>query len=195
MPDKVYQVLNSGINAGVLMSNTMNIRATAGAALTAANLNAAIAQIRVFYAALAAYNPSTQVWTAGTRVLELDSANPALPPVIMGCTPAAVVAGTGGVQTINQACLCIAWRTGTAGRSYRGRTFFGALAASVVAGGVVGSGIVTAVNNAANALITNLFALTPSCHLTVYSRKVGVCTDITSGVTDSLPDVLRSRKR
>jgi hypothetical protein len=195
MATKVYQVLNTGINGTVALSSTMYLKTFTAGTATAAELNAGIAVIRTFFDQLKTLSPSTNFWTAGNRVLELDWTAPATPPVIMGTTAAAVVAGTGGVQTINQAAICIAWRTATAGRRYRGRTFYGTLAATAVAGGVMSAGLVTTVVNAGTALITGLQALATPLYLSVYSRSAPAVTSIISCNTDQIPDVLRSRKR
>lgn len=191
----LYQVLNTGVNNSIQMSNTMYLSGFSNQVLTTAELNAGITRITAFYTAHASFLTSTCFWTAGTRVLELDMEDPSAPPVIKGTTAGTTVAGTGGVQTINQAAICIAWRTAIAGRSYRGRTFMGVLAATAVAGGTMSGGLTGSVIAAGNNLITTLAALATPLHLVVYSRKVPACPPITSCYTDAVPDVLRSRKR
>lgn len=191
----LYRVLNTGTNNTILMSNTMCLIKGAGAVATVADLNAGIGAIRTFYNSLTSLKCNSDAWIPGAKVTEFDPANPGTPGTIMGTTPGAVVTGIGGVQTINQAAACISWRTATAGRSYRGRTFIGVLAASAVAGGVFTSGQVGTFTNAANALLANLTALATPLGLVVYSPKLLGWTLITSGATDAIPDVLRSRKR
>src|SRR3990172_742081 len=151
----LYQFLNSGSHQTVVMSNTMYLGTPAQGELTVPELTAAVTPIRAWYTSMSTFNGAETFWVPAARVLKIDPANPSAPPEVMPVTPGAAVQGTGGVATASQLAICVNWRTVLAGRSYRGRTFAGALSSAQVAGGSLTPTAVTGINAACATLISS----------------------------------------
>jgi hypothetical protein len=176
--------------------------------------NAILAPFKTFWDSIAAYrNSSTSVQT-GSRVLYfLESwwtkpvGRPGAagyvkgffntPPVIVAATPSNSINGTGGSPVPQQLASVISWRTSTSGRSGRGRTYLGNLAAAAQSGPVITAAFVTAVNSGCTTLISSVGALPVApggnAKLGVWSPTVGVCREILTGSTDATWDTMRSR--
>lgn len=107
--------------------------------------------------------------------------------------------GTGGVATAGNAAGVVSWRTGNIGRSFRGRTYFGGLAAGELTNAqFLAAGTVTALSVWGTTLIDAMGAI--GCKLAVLSRfaagvlrVTGLLTEIISVVVDSKVDSQRRR--
>jgi hypothetical protein len=95
-------------------------------------------------------------------------------PII--ATLARTVNGTAsGLAAPVQLTAVVSWRTTTAGRSYRGRTYLGPLAMAAINSPTLTSAALTAIGNASLALIGHN-------HLVVHSHKTGASTLVTSAI-------------
>ncbi len=128
-----------------------------------------------FYTAMKTYYPNTVAWTACSSVLDLS----VVPPTIVAATPSSVTGASAGSCGAAQLSQVVTWRTASAGRSYRGRTYFGPFLYSACADGIWGSGQTTALQTAAAALISSI-AANGSLKLCVLSRRHNTVTPITS---------------
>jgi hypothetical protein len=181
---------------------------------TTADGNTILAPFKTFYDAHAAYRTNATSFTIGSRMLWfLESwwVKPVIDPithkvttrgyfttepVIVGATALSSTTGSGGAGLPPQLASVVSWRSTVSGRSGRGRTYLGNLAASAMSGATVAAAAVTAVNNASTALITAVNGLAPPsgpCHMAVWSPTKGVAREIISGAMDSTFDTMRSR--
>lgn len=180
---------------------------------TTADGNAILAPFKTFYDAHAAYRTNATSFTIGSRMLwyleswwvkpVFDSSGNLVTrghfttePVIVGATALASTTGSGGAGLPPQLASVVSWRTTVSGRSGRGRTYLGNLAAAAMTGAQVAPAMVTAVNNASSALITAVNALAPPsgpCHMAVWSPTKGIAREIISGAMDATFDTMRSR--
>jgi len=198
----------AGTNVAV---NTWHVSVNGQPLVTEANniVNA----VKAFYDALAAYRPTGSTVVTGSRVLyfqeqwwtkpTLDANGNQLTkgkfntdPFIVAATSATSSAGTGGTQIPPQLASVVSWRTATAGRSGRGRTYLGNLASAAQQVNIVASAFVTAANSAAGTLITAIAAIQAAgapAALAVWSPTKGVLRPILSGSMDATFDTMRSR--
>jgi hypothetical protein len=120
-------------------------------------------------------------------------------PLIIGATPVTSTVGSGGALQPPQLASVVSWRSAVSGRSGRGRTYLGNLAAGAAASDKLSASFVTTVNTAAATLITAVKAVTvggaSTVAFTVWSPTKGLCRDILSGFTDVTWDTMRSRVR
>lgn len=124
-------------------------------------------------------------------------------PQYVAATPQTVAGGSGGVVQALQLACCVSWRTPFAGRSYRGRTFLGPLAANSVNMPLLATSFVSAVNSAAATLIagaSGTFKLSVLSKTGNHVKKNGTVTwhdgfttHITSASTTSAIKTMRSR--
>lgn len=105
------------------------------------------------------------------------------------------VSGTSGAQGPNLVQIVVGWRTASATRSGRGRTFIGPLAgaANDAATGGPTAGIVTAVQTAATELVEDS-ASANGWAIGVLSTKTGVFRETTGASVKNRFGVLRSRR-
>jgi len=118
-------------------------------------------------------------------------------PIIIGATSHIGSAGTGGAALPPQLATVVSWRTATAGRSGRGRTYVGNLATVAMTGPAVTAATVSAINTAATNLIAAIAAITVAgqlqCRLAVWSPTKGLIREVLSGSSDATFDTMRSR--
>jgi len=103
---------------------------------------------------------------------------------------------TGGVTgdfTPNNAALVISWRTGAIGRSFRGRSFMGAIAESLTIGSSVVSAYLTQAVAFAARNITGWTVNSIFYNAVVASRAKTVLTVIVSAIIDAAIDSQRRR--
>lgn len=199
----------SGLNTCV---NTWHV-AGSNVNPTTADGNTILAPFKTFYDAHAAYRLNASSFLIGSRLLWfLESwwtkpiGKPGQPgyvrggfntePVIVGATAISSTAGSGGASIPPQLASVVSWRTTVSGRSGRGRTYLGNLAVAAQNANQIQPAMLTAVNNAASALIAAVNALAPPsgpCHMAVWSPTKGVAREIISGSMDGTFDTMRSR--
>lgn len=199
----------SGLNTCV---NTYHVFAVPG--ITLSEVNALLAPFKTFYDAFAAQRATGTSFTIGSRVLFWQDTwwtkpvgkpgQPGYvkgffntPPTIYAATTLASTSGTGGNPLPPQLASVISWKTSSAGRSYRGRTYLGNLGQSAMStsGGVIGTAL-TAFNNAAAALLTNIAGVPVSGGLPalgIWSPTLGKLTTVLTGSSDTTFDTMRSR--
>lgn len=117
-------------------------------------------------------------------------------PLVIGATPQTTALGAGGTAIPPQLASVVSWRTATAGRSGRGRTYLGNLGASAQTNALVTSGFVTAMGTSSATLITAVRAVSVSgtpAYLCVWSPTKGTTREILSGFMDATFDTMRSR--
>ena len=113
--------------------------------------------------------------------------------------------GTGGTSHAPaQICMVVSWRTATATRSGRGRTYLGPLSLGAVeTTGALKTTSCATVSTAATTLIAALAAIAADCYLVVWRRPVkdkvthfvtpGAATQITSASVSTNPYTQRRR--
>jgi hypothetical protein len=198
----------SGTNVAV---NTWHVY-TQGQPLVS-EMNTVLGAFKAFYDSLAAYRPTGSTVVTGSRVLyflenwwtkpTFDANHKLLTkgffntePVIQGATPVTSTAGTGGTQIPPQLASVVSWRTATSGRSGRGRTYLGNLAAAAQQVNIVAAAFVTAANTAATTLISAVNGIQSAgfpSQLCVWSPTKGGVRQILSGSMDGTFDTMRSR--
>jgi hypothetical protein len=191
--------------------NTWHVQ-TLGAVLTS-EANAMLAAVSAFYNAQNAYRVNGTSFTTGTRVLwALESwwtkpvGKPGAsgyvkgfwntPPTIVPAASSTSAAGTGTGQLPPQLACVVSWRTATSGRSGRGRTYLGNLAAAAMSGAVLYGPAITAINNGATALIAAIAGITTGggpAALSVWSPTTGLQRPVLTGASDTIFDTMRSR--
>jgi hypothetical protein len=168
--------------------NVLWVGAMAGA-LTDAQLNQCLTDIKALYTAAAPYLGGT--YNIGARVLEYLAGGSA--PLIRNVT-ALSQAGAGGTFLPAQCAAVVSWRTAFAGPAYRGRTFLGPLLTTAVTGPSLSAAFLTAVNAAVPTMITNLASHVGGLGgLMVRSQAKTTDSYVQSGNMNSKVDTLRSR--
>jgi len=120
------------------------------------------------------------------------------PQVIRSYTTSNQGTNSGGEAAANAAAV-ISWRTASIGRSYRGRTYIGALTESTIATAqTIDSSAVTAIADAAQGLLDALEGIgvalaVLSRFALLVKRATGVLTDIISFIVDNKVDSMRRR--
>lgn len=144
---------------------------------------AVVDNIRDWYDGCKALFHTSSTITVGAQVLDISDVDN---PLYVGTTPRTVVGTGSGTQLPAQLALVVSWRTATATRSARGRTYLGPIASSALNAYVLTPTLQTAIQNASNTLIaTN--------RLDVYSRKLDVVYQVTSAVVNTKIDTMRTR--
>lgn len=167
--------------------------------------NPTSAQAAIHVSALAAfYNAlkvnlyaTTQTWTIGAKVVQVDLATPIFIPV----TPVTVTGSNGTAYCPPQTSLVVSWKTGQATRKGRGRTYLGPLSQSVLSvAGNFGTPTITSAQAAATALIASITSSTPTDNLCVLHRppkgspgSSATSTPILSALVNNVPYVQRRR--
>jgi len=101
-------------------------------------------------------------------------------------------AGTAtGQANPNNVAVAISWRTALTGRTNRGRSFMGGIAASSIDNDIVAPGLLSAMAALAISLIGATF--TGGYDLSVASRKELVAKAVTGFVMEALADSMRNR--
>lgn len=115
------------------------------------------------------------------------------PPVVHDFTET-VHQATANDPLPSQCALVISWKTGRAGKSYRGRTYIGSLNRGILDGGdvLVNPSSVSAVADAAGTLITAMEAA--NAPVAVWSRKHVVTTQVTGINVGRVVDTQRRRR-
>lgn len=105
------------------------------------------------------------------------------------------VAGSSTSSALPPNCtIALSWRTGLAGRSYRGRTYLPGIGEDKVSsGGVIDSSFVTSLLGMGTALIAAMAS--EDAVMVVASRKLGSGQTITSCIVDPTVDTQRRRLR
>jgi hypothetical protein len=140
-----------GSTAGM---NTWHVRSTAVPTPPTPSIPTAI---KTFYTAIAAYFPNDMTFSWDGTLHDVSSTDPAVAPQNTPWT----VTGTGSPANYGVAGtgFCVTWRSGTATRSGRGRTFLAPVHATVIdTDGTPVAAPLTAVRNAANALVATSLA-------------------------------------
>lgn len=138
-------------------------------------------------------NYKALAWTGVTltqiQVRLYDPSN----PLAYDLTPVTPVPGTvGSAPDPASATLSVSWRTGLAGRKYRGRFYtVGMVEAQSQDNDTVTSGYVTQAGTAAATLISNLAAVSRA--LVVFHRLTNTHTTILSTIVENLVDAQRRR--
>lgn len=181
--------------------------------LTLPEANALLAPFKTFYDAWAADRTTGANFVIGTRVtswlqqwwtkpVKNSSGQVVTPghfntaPDIYGCTAQTSVLGSAGAAIPPQLACVLSWKTASAGRSYRGRTYLGMLGAAAQTTSVIASATVARLNTAAAALLTGLSAVTVAsgtAYLGLWSPTLGESRAIIAGSTDQTWDTMRSR--
>ena len=147
MPVHRFPVTITDARAGVC-TNVWHIRTAPIASDLQANINAAAAAIRAFYASQVTQLPS------GTTV-KGDFATDVVESTDVPVTFATVTGTSAGNVAPPHLAICISWKTSIRGRRARGRTFLGPLHASVLdTDGTVATAVQNAVRTEANNLVT-----------------------------------------
>lgn len=118
-------------------------------------------------------------------------------PALMEGLTTWTVTGTGGGTALPPAnALCISWRTASATRAGRGRTFLGPLALGLTdADGTPSSAALTALRSAIDTLVGKSTGPdADGAAVAVYSPTQNLARDITSGTVRDQYAVLRSRR-
>jgi len=198
----------AGLNTAV---NVLHVQTTGG--LSIAETNSILAPFKAFWDALASYRETGSTTLIGSRVLISDQSNwtkpvgkPGAPgyvggkwsppPTILGATALSSTAGTGGGTIPPQLASVVSWRTATAGRTGRGRTYIGKLGSNAMTAGNVTAAFAAAASGAAATLISAVSALTPASgpvKFCVWSPTLGVSREILTGSMDTTFDTMRSR--
>jgi hypothetical protein len=191
----VAEFTNSTMLGTIQFVNVMHVRRVGGGEPTIPGLQVVAQDMASgFYNLLTSYTPSGAQWQAGTKVTTFDEATPEL-KTIQPITPVPT-AGTGtGASLPGQLAVCIDWLTARAGRSYRGRTFYGPLNSAALGGPVLSPSASGSFNSAGHNLPIALQGISAEPYdLVVYSKLLHESTVITGGYTDGVVDTLRSRK-
>lgn len=150
-----------------------------------------IALIKQLYAAINGSFPTPVTWTGPSEAIQDPYGSPTYAPVTSWS-----LTGAGSSLTGNRSTqACITWRTNSATRSGRGRTFLGPLAPDAVDTGTgrLAAGLVSTLQSAANALVSGNGNIANGA-VGVFSRSDGVLRDITQARVRDIPAVLRSRR-
>jgi len=102
----------------------------------------------------------------------------------------------GGDIMAQQTCPIITWRTGQAGRSFRGRTYLPATSELVLSNGFFAPSFVTVMNDFGSAAM-HLPSATPNYgewQMVIWSRTLSVGTPVTSFTSRNIPATQRSRR-
>lgn len=146
---------------------------------------------QTFWTAMRPLVVNDQTMTVQPEVLEVDVATGQTTGVASVTTTPAV--GTSTADQLPQlAQALVRWRTGfySSGRELRGRTFLPGLSvASTTSTGAVIAATITAINNAAAALLAN-----PEANFGVWSAKYGTFASATSATTWNEWASMRSRR-
>jgi hypothetical protein len=163
---------------------------------------AAVNAMRVFWFGIAGYLPDELKLTVQPTIDVYNESNGELTNSYTATTPPAVVSGTSAAIYAAGAGFKITWGTGQIrnGRRVRGTTFVVPAASNVYsASGTIVPAVMTAVNNQANNLLSQLSAAGTS--LAVWSRPVdapearlGVVTSVTGAACSSKTSILRGRR-
>lgn len=148
--------------------------------------------IKTFYTANAGLFPSSMTFTWDGTLAQVDVAEP---PVLGGGTPF-TVAGTGTSAAYSPAGVgvCVSWKSGTATRSGRGRTFLTPVAAVAMAtDGSLTDTNLTTLRNAANALVATSKA-DGNGALSVWSQTQRIGRDVQSAAVQDRVAWLSSRR-
>lgn len=148
--------------------------------------DAAIQQLKTMYNAVAVAGLAG-AWIIGDVVTEHQTGQP---PKYVNATSATSTVSPGTLDAYQLAGVT-SWKTGLAGRSYRGRTFWGPLKSSAFSKPDLSSGWVTSVNAATAAFLAAPTGgdLVPC----VYSPTLDQTTAIVSGLTSTACRTMRSR--
>jgi len=180
-----------------------------------AEMNSLLGVVKTFHDATAPYRKNAAGPVIGTRVIYFQEGWWTKPvkdangnvtakgffntePTIVAATPVTSVVGTGGVDIPPQLASVVSWRTATAGRSGRGRTYLGMLGTASMTASNISSAFQTALNTAAGNLISQVKALSlqgQPPYLGVWSPTRGVIREVLSGSMDATFDTMRSRAK
>jgi len=188
MPAGVIRVI-TGIGGSIPRPGA-NVWHASVADTTNANAQLVVDAIRDFYTTIAALYSNAVTLTIGTSVLVIDST----PPLILNPTPRIVVGSSIGASLPAQLAGVVSWRTPFAGRSFRGRNYFGPISSSALTANQITNAINTSMGSAAAALIAASGA-SANWSFVVWSEKLQVATEVGSGVANTKVETQRRRNR
>jgi hypothetical protein len=141
-----------------------------------------------YYQSLKALFASGSTITVGEKFLYLGT----VPPVYVSYVPVSF-ASTGSSRNAANVAAVSSWRTASAGRSYRGRTYLGPLETTALDTntGLLAAGVVAGIKTAGEALIAA--GVTTSTNLVIYSRKLNSAATVIAAQVDTRPDSQRRR--
>lgn len=190
MPTYRYPVKITWAGTGSPGVNVWHLRTVSDGPLNN-DLEQIVDAIKDFYTAIASiYMPSTTIAGPGEAIKDPEGS-----PEYEQVTPwsvAGLSSGSGYLPMASQ--LCVSWRTTSATRSGRGRTFLGPLSLSgVQADGTPTAGLISTVQTAATNLV-NFSNGFDNGAVGVYSQTQNVLRDIVSSNVRDTFAVLRSRR-
>jgi hypothetical protein len=159
-----------------------NIHYVTTATQTETVLTPVVTQFKNFYDAIKAYYPNGTIITVGASVLDME----VTPPVFLPVPPQTVNGTDSSGFCPPQCAVVVSWRTLTASRGGRGRSYIGPVGrAAETTNGTPMPAFVTALQTAANALITGLTSVSAS--KVIYNEttksQIGVTGAIVRGGT------------
>nr|CRY97286.1 hypothetical protein [uncultured prokaryote] len=169
-------------------ANVWHGRTTSG--LDGSEIGGLVDDLEAFYTSIASLYTSDTVLSFSGEVAGVgDDADDSL--VVPGWT----VTGSGSPNALSTALqLCISWRTGSGGRSGRGRTFIGPFNASTADANGLPLASKTASLNAAAAALVAAGGARGNGSFGVYSPTDNVIRDFVSGAAANKFAILRSRR-
>ena len=166
------------INNSLLPSPAMNIWHARADDFGGEEVGGLLDVLEDFYTAIAGWYIDSTTITFGDNIIVDPYGSPEYGP----SDPRTVAAGGGsgaGEPSSVMLALVVGWRTASASRSGRGRTFLGPIRrAALGSDGTPDGAFVTAATTAANALVTASTGLNGSA-LGIYSQKESLLRDIT----------------
>jgi hypothetical protein len=155
--------------------NVWNVRTVGPEGDEVDQLTEAVAQINAFYFAIKEVYPSSCSITTGSGIIKDPLGAPTYGPDL-----ASTIVGSGGAELAPQLlAVVVSWRTSSASRSGRGRTFVGPLAkAAQDVDGTPSAAALATIRNGAQALVGASTA-TSGWAVGVLSTKQGVLRDVT----------------
>jgi hypothetical protein len=161
-------------------------------ALTTGGLDDAIVKIKAFYTAIKANYSTACSIRIGDAVERVD----VTPATGLGATPATEAGSTSGNSFAANACMIVTWRTGLPGRAKRGRIYLGPFVDLRQDTATTWSASnVTAVQNAATTLISDLASLSVPKPLTVFHRATLTDDLVTSALARNVMGTQKRRLR
>lgn len=168
--------------------NTFHLRRTDGAVLVAADLTAMGSVVADWW--LNSYRHVCKSNIVGNSIVvtKLDPANPLQDTTYI----AAPGDWGGGTTTPGDVSAAVSWRTGLAGRKYRGRFYdFNVPAEEINTNDTMTGGYLAFLSAAGSYFLTHL--ATAALKAVIFHRADDTSTDITSVIVDQLVDSMRNR--
>lgn len=193
----VYRISATKNPQSTMSGQTVNVWHLTSDTNAIPDVQKGITALVAFYDALKAESYGGNAWNIGASVTRID----VKPPTFMATTPGSSLP-TGTLPFFPaQVAWVISWKTIFAGRSYRGRTYFGPLVASACdTAGFATATATTHVNSAIAAIVNFNNTNGPGLMFGVYSTETGgairptpVNTPIVTGSFNGAPRTQRRR--